>query len=293
MEFLKGQSLEQWLKRRRRPTPGQTVRLAHQIATGLHAAHERGLIHRDIKPANIWLQAPDAHVKILDFGLARNRDDMLLTKSGMILGTPAYMAPEQANGEQVDHRCDLFSLGCVMYELCVGQRPFQGDNMLMLLSALAHYNPVPPRDLNPDIPPRVSDLIMRLLAKKPAERIGTANEVVKECKAIMQAMSAASSTPAHPAASVTEKSMTMSTPWPVLGVPPSGPQPPPSGEAPSIGTKDILGKKTEIAPAPQTNNRQAPPEATILAANSHPSTGTIGKTNEAERVGCRLFARSY
>ncbi|MBM4073393.1 MAG: serine/threonine protein kinase [Planctomycetes bacterium] len=132
MPWLKGMSLEERLKQPAPLKPAQVARVGRQVALGLAAAHDQGLIHRDIKPANIWLEAStgresgESHVKILDFGLARAlADDMHLTQPGAILGTPAYMAPEQARGEAVDHRCDLFSLGVVLYRLATGRLPFR------------------------------------------------------------------------------------------------------------------------------------------------------------------------
>src|SRR5262245_30309859 len=111
MPFLKGEPLDSWLDEGKAPTLHDVVRIGRQIAQGLAAAHERGLIHRDIKPANIWLEAPNGRVRILDFGLARPEDAGAerLTHSGIIPGTPAYMAPEQARAENVDYRSDLFS----------------------------------------------------------------------------------------------------------------------------------------------------------------------------------------
>src|SRR5262249_53483227 len=148
-------------------------------ALGLAAAHAKGLIHRDIKPANLWLETPGAPrasatggtVKILDFGLARSlANQQHLTQSGQIVGTPSYMAREQATGQEVDPRCDLFSLGCVLYRMGTGELPFQGNDTLAVLSALALSTPKAPHDVNPDLPAELSDLIMRLLAKKPEQR---------------------------------------------------------------------------------------------------------------------------
>ncbi|MBI3822598.1 MAG: ABC transporter substrate-binding protein [Planctomycetes bacterium] len=140
MEFLRGDPLDKWLDRHGKPTVQQALRIGIEVARGLAAAHELGLIHRDIKPANIWLESRDEksggspgapRVKILDFGLARiTRDPGHLTHSGLVLGTPAYMAPEQAEGGEVDARSDLFSLGCVLYELATGNRPFSGPTTM-------------------------------------------------------------------------------------------------------------------------------------------------------------------
>ena len=153
MEFLEGEPLDERLKRETRLPLPEILRIGREIAEGLADAHEKSLIHRDIKPANIWLEGKKAHVKILDFGLARAMDDQAhLTQSGAIIGTPAYMAPEQACGKPVDHRCDLFSLGCVLYRMCTGEMPFKGNDTLAILSALALDNPAPPRSLNAEVP---------------------------------------------------------------------------------------------------------------------------------------------
>ena len=145
-------------------------------------AHERGLIHRDIKPANIWLESNhQGRVKLLDFGLARGTvDEVQLTQSGAIVGTPAFMSPEQASGEKVDHRCDLFSLGVVLYRLTTGQMPFRGDSTMAILTTLASHTPKPPREVNPETSPRMSALIERLLSKDREQRPKTAKEVAEE-----------------------------------------------------------------------------------------------------------------
>src|SRR5262249_27717391 len=122
MEFLEGEPLDARLQRETRLAVPEVLRIGREIAEGLAAAHERGLIHRGIKPANVWLEGEKGVAKLLDFGLARSAGDgTQLTTAGAIVGTPAYMAPEQATGGGVDARCDLFSLGCVLYRLCTGE----------------------------------------------------------------------------------------------------------------------------------------------------------------------------
>jgi len=188
MEFLEGKPLDKYLKHDARSATAEIVRIGREIAEGLAAAHDKGLVHRDIKPANIWLEGDKRHVKILDFGLARTLADQThLTQSGAIIGTPAYMAPEQAEGLPVDHRCDLFSLGCVLYRMCTGELPFQGKSTMAILSALALHNPAPPNELDPELPAELSALIMRLLAKKPEDRPASAKEVVEELRIIADA----------------------------------------------------------------------------------------------------------
>jgi WD40 repeat protein len=182
MEYLEGLSLDEWLKKGRKPTLAQAARIGRQIALGLADAHACGLIHRDIKPGNIWLDSRhQGRVKLLDFGLARGTsEEVHLTQSGAIVGTPAFMAPEQARGEKVDHRCDLFSLGVVLYRLTTGQMPFRGDNTMSILTALALDKPKPPRAINADIPPRLAALIERLLAKEREQRPAMAKAVADE-----------------------------------------------------------------------------------------------------------------
>ncbi len=185
MEFLEGEALEDRLKREGKLPLTEVLRIGREIADGLQAAHEHGLIHRDIKPANVWLEGKRGRVKILDFGLARSSaDDVHLTQSGAIVGTPAYMPPEQARGDAVDGRCDLYSLGCVLYRLSTGELPFKADNTMSLLLALAIEQPKSPREINPDVPPPLADLILRLLAKDAAQRPATAGEVADALNAI-------------------------------------------------------------------------------------------------------------
>lgn len=161
MEYLEGEPLDDRLKREPRLPVPEILRIGREIAKGLAAAHEKGLIHRDIKPANLWLEGKAGHVKILDFGLARAMGDTThLTQSGAIIGTPAYMAPEQASGKPLDHRCDLFSLGCVLYRMSTGERPFKGEDAMSIISALALENPPPPDSLNSEVPAELSDLVM-------------------------------------------------------------------------------------------------------------------------------------
>ena len=189
MQFLQGLPLDQYLKKKGNPSLPQVVRIAREAAAGLAAAHRIGLVHRDIKPGNLWLEAPNGRVKVLDFGLAKPLDaDVELTKSGAIVGTPAYMAPEQARGLKVDHRVDLFSLGVMLYRLCTGRLPFQGPSTMAVLMALGTEEPTPVRSLSPKMPDRLAELIHQLLAKKPEQRPTSAAEVVKRLREIGEQM---------------------------------------------------------------------------------------------------------
>jgi serine/threonine protein kinase/Leucine-rich repeat (LRR) protein len=249
MEFLEGTSLEDWLKQTPRLRVGQAANIGRQIALGLAAAHERGLIHRDIKPGNIWLEKSDdrgtmndeqktvdssfivhhssfPRVKLLDFGLAHaTDDDKHLTQSGTILGTPAYMAPEQARSEKIDARADLFSLGVVLYRLCTGRLPFRGDNTMSILTSLAVDRPAPPREINPEIPPELATLIERLLAKDRTQRPASARAVADELAAIERAHIEAAKPPAA-ASSVDEATIAAASK--AAPAPPAEPQPLPA-----------------------------------------------------------------
>jgi tRNA A-37 threonylcarbamoyl transferase component Bud32 len=184
MPLLQGESLADRLKRQDNLPPAEVIRIGREVAEGLAAAHEAGLIHRDIKPANLWLER-NGRAKILDFGLARAKTDTgQLTQSGVLVGTPAYMAPEQAGVGKVDQRCDLFSLGSVLYHLATGQTPFRGMDTMSILLALAKDQPAPPHEVNPDCPRGLSDLIVRLLAKEPDQRPPSARAVAETLAAL-------------------------------------------------------------------------------------------------------------
>jgi serine/threonine protein kinase len=198
MPFLKGETLEDRLQREGALPVSEVLRIGRETAEGLAAAQERQLIHRDIKPANLLLEGDKGRVKILDFGLARGASDNAhLTQQGAIIGTPAYMAPEQAGSKPVDGRADLFSLGCVLYRMATGQLPFQGEDTLSTLMAVASHRPVPPQQLEPRLPFPLDQLILRLLEKAPDRRASSAREVVAALEAI------AADPGAQPPASVT------------------------------------------------------------------------------------------
>ena len=163
------------------PLPvAEVVRIGREIAAGLAgAAHATGLVvHRDMKPANVWLDADTGRARVLDFGLARQGDGTdAITEAGAIQGTPAYMAPEQIDGLPTDARADLFALGTILYECATGRRAFPGATITAILKAVATHDPEPPGAVNPLVPPELSALVLRLLAKNPAERLTSATEV--------------------------------------------------------------------------------------------------------------------
>jgi serine/threonine protein kinase len=195
MPFLQGESLENRLRRSSRLPVAEILRIGREVAEGLAAAHARGMIHRDIKPANIWLEDLGSdippRVKILDFGLARVGGDQFqhLTRTGVVMGTPGYMAPEQARGlEGIDHRCDLFSLGCVLYHMATGREPFRGEDVMATLMALALEEPPPIRQFNPEAPQALADLVSKLMAKNPDERPTSIGGVCKALATMEQSL---------------------------------------------------------------------------------------------------------
>src|SRR5262249_29420228 len=177
MSYVAGHSLQDRLEQSGVMGPLEIVRVGMQIASGLAAAHAQGLVHRDIKPSNILLEDSVERVKITDFGLARPADDASLTQLGHVLGTPQYMSPEQAQGEPTDHRADLFSLGCVLYAMAAGRSPFRAATTLAVLRRVCEDRPRPLRDLDPDVPDWLERIVMKLLAKEPADRFRSADEV--------------------------------------------------------------------------------------------------------------------
>ena len=184
MEVLRGQSLAALLEEKGRLPLPECLRVARETVEGLAAAHASGLIHRDVKPGNIWLEESTGRVKLLDFGLARARTDPGITQRHIILGTPAYMSPEQASSLPLDGRSDLFSLGAVLYQMLTGRRPFPGDDVMAVLGSLANSSPPPASDFVPGLPAGVADLLDRLLAKDPARRSASASEVASEILAL-------------------------------------------------------------------------------------------------------------
>jgi serine/threonine protein kinase/tetratricopeptide (TPR) repeat protein len=185
MELLEGEPLDCWLNRMGRPPLDEALRFGREIGLALAAAHARGLVHRDVKPANVWLEGPGRRVKLLDFGLALPLDaNVHLTRPGMLVGTPMFMAPEQARGETLDGRADLFSLGCLLYIMVAGRLPFEGKTTVEVLAAVITETPPLVSELNPSIPAALVDLISRLLAKHPEGRPASADMVCAELQAL-------------------------------------------------------------------------------------------------------------
>ena len=180
MEYIGGQTLQQKIDRTGPLSVPEILRIGSQIAKGLAAAHATGLIHRDVKPSNILLENGVERVKITDFGLARTADDASISHSGLVAGTPMYMAPEQAHGGKIDHRADLFSLGSVLYAMCTGHPPFRATTTMAVLKRVCEADPRPVREVNPEVPDGPAGVIGQLHAKRPEDRFQTAKEVADQ-----------------------------------------------------------------------------------------------------------------
>ncbi len=186
MEFVDGSALDRILKKKGVLDVNESLRIIRDACHGLHHAHEKHIIHRDIKPDNIMLtRAGD--VKIADFGLARvGSDEMELTKVGQILGTPAYMSPEQCSGQRADARTDLYSLGATFYSMITGKRPFTGESVMEIMQKHINEEPISPREYNPEIPAQVAKLIQKMMAKDPDDRFPSAGAVADAIDAFLR-----------------------------------------------------------------------------------------------------------
>jgi serine/threonine-protein kinase len=185
MEFLDGPTLGKVVSKGGPIAPARAAQIAMQVCKGLHAAHQKGIVHRDLKPENIFVLSREAagdFVKIVDFGIARDTTaTKRLTVAGMVMGTPEYMAPEQASGQETDHRVDQYALGCIMYEMLTGHTPFRGENPMQTLTKHV-FDAVPlPSKARPDlvIPAKLEAIIMRTLAKKRDERYADLNQLME------------------------------------------------------------------------------------------------------------------
>ncbi|MFO0810117.1 MAG: serine/threonine-protein kinase [Gemmataceae bacterium] len=234
MELLQGSSLDDYLMSNRSLPLADILRIGRETALGLASAHMRGLVHRDIKPSNLWLEIPGGRIKILDFGLALPTGDVeRLTSTGVVLGTPAYMSPEQARDDAIDHRSDLFSLGAVLYRIATGRLPFQGANTLAVLTALAVDTPPAIQSLVPDIPEPFAALVNQLLAKRPADRPQSAAEVAQRIAAIEAALSAPQMLPV-PSPSPSPQPTPPSDWRSLVQLPPAEPPPPRRSWLPTV-----------------------------------------------------------
>jgi serine/threonine protein kinase len=179
MEYVQGKTLSQVIRQAGPLMPERAVEIVIAVAEALAFAHRNGIIHRDVKPGNIML-TPSGDVKVMDFGIARATASESLTQTATVLGTATYFSPEQAQGEAVDARSDIYSLGCVLYEMLTGQPPFTGETPVSVAYKHVKEEPVPPSRLNRDVPPDLDAIVLKCLAKNPANRYQSADELVQD-----------------------------------------------------------------------------------------------------------------
>jgi serine/threonine-protein kinase len=177
MEYVEGETLYARVKRLGPLAIGDARRVLGEVAAGVAAAHAAGVIHRDLKPQNVLIAGSTARViKVIDFGLARTTYAAGMTATGLIMGTPEYMAPEQVRGQRSDARADVYALGAVAYYTLTGRPPFVGETPIAVGFAQVHEAPRPLRELRPEIPAKLEEVVLRALAKEPASRYRDANE---------------------------------------------------------------------------------------------------------------------
>lgn len=178
MEYVEGRSLREVIETEGALPPERAVEIASDVCTALHFAHQQGIVHRDIKPANIAI-SPGGQTKVMDFGIARRSRDsgQTVTQTGTVIGTAAYLSPEQAQGLPVDARSDVYSMGIVLYEMLTGEVPFKGENAVSVVYKQVRENPAPPSELNPDVSPDLDAVVMKALAKAPDNRYQSADEM--------------------------------------------------------------------------------------------------------------------
>jgi serine/threonine-protein kinase len=181
MEYIEGVELRTLIGEGRQLAVAQALSIAAQVAEGLAYAHERGVVHRDIKPANIMVVA-NGPVKITDFGIARMRASADLTQTGVMLGSPKYMSPEQVIGKRADHRSDLFSLGVILYEMLCGAAPFNGENVTALMYQIVNFAPPAPSAINAAVPEMLDYIVAKMLAKPLEERYQDARELARDLR---------------------------------------------------------------------------------------------------------------
>src|SRR5260221_4555240 len=198
MEYIEGVELRSLMGEGRRVAVPQAVAIASQIAEALAYAHQQGVVHRDIKPANIMVM-PNGPAKITDFGIARRRAASELTQTGMLLGSPKYMSPEQVIGKRADQRSDIFSLGVILYEMLCGAAPFNGENVTALMYQTVNFVPPPPGSVNGAVPEMLDFIVAKMLAKPLEERYQDAHEAARDLRECERQLSASitSAQPPH------------------------------------------------------------------------------------------------
>jgi eukaryotic-like serine/threonine-protein kinase len=218
MEYVDAKTLADYLSGGGRIMPDRAIELAESVCDALTVAHAQGVIHRDVKPANIMVTR-DGHVKVTDFGIARVTTNETVEQTAAVLGTASYLSPEQAQGGAIDQRSDLYSLGCVLYEMLTGRPPFTADSPVAVASKHVLEQPVPPSRLNADVSPQLDAIVMRALSKDPDDRYQDATEMREDLERARQGMPVMA-TPVLPSAPQTTQVIQRAQPQPTSVLPP-------------------------------------------------------------------------
>ncbi len=211
MEYVPGEDLKSLLHRVKQLSPSTALLIARQIAAGLGEAHRLGIVHRDLKPSNVMIDK-EGDAKIMDFGIARSAKREALTGEGVIIGTPEYMSPEQAEGKEVDGRSDIYSLGVILYEMVTGRAPFEGESPLAVAMKHKSETPPDPRKLNPQIPAELGQLILKCLEKERTHRFPSAEEFLSALGQVERALPVAERA-APPKRPLTSREITVKSLW--------------------------------------------------------------------------------
>jgi len=271
MEYIEGVELRTLIGEGRPLRLAQALSIAAQVAEGLAFAHQRGVVHRDIKPANIMVVA-NGPVKITDFGIARMRGTGDLTQTGMLLGSPKYMSPEQVIGKRADHRSDIFSLGVILYEMLCGSAPFNGENVTALMYQIVNFVPPAPGTLNDQVPEFLDLIVAKMLAKPLEERYQDAADVardLRECERQVVAPGTATQPPRTPSAPL--------APAPKL--------------VDSVAKTIVLGqtvnrtREADLAPAPEAPAVPAPAHGLAVSFDSAEATQRLASLTGATAPG--------
>src|SRR6201996_3904513 len=196
MEYVDGRTLRELLRDDRRLLPERALEITDGVLRALDYSHRNGIVHRDIKPANVMVTR-NGDIKVMDFGIARAVSDTqaTMTQTAQVIGTAQYLSPEQARGERVDARSDLYSTGCLLYELLTGRPPFTGDSPVAIAYQHVREDPVPPSRLDPDVPPWADAIVLKAMAKSPADRYQTAADMRADLQRAASGMPVAAAPP--------------------------------------------------------------------------------------------------
>jgi eukaryotic-like serine/threonine-protein kinase len=250
MEYVDGRTLKDVIRAEAPLYPDRAAEICADVCSALAAAHARGLVHRDVKPANIMLM-PDGRVKLMDLGIARAAAGETATQTAAMLGTAQYLSPEQAQGQTVDYRSDLYSLGCCLYEMLTGTVPFRGATPVAIAYRHVREDPAPPRLLNPDVPPSLEAVCLKAMAKRPEDRYQTAAEL----RADLERARAGQRVAAGPGAAGAATAAMATTVLPPLAGYPGGPGHPGGDPTSAYGGPVTAGRAARHAGAPGGQRR--------------------------------------